>query len=230
MNIIGQPASYSEMLERIFITSVATGIACTYVLAQASPEFKNIMNSLDNLATISFLHDIKVLYILIPIVIAVFSRMARLHDKISDVLRIRQYFDVRFLLIPLTKGSVVAINNRLEKRIKSDRRKVMSAIFYPYASFITPVIDSQLVRTAADNWGWFWVLIESSFLIFITTVVLIILKQWCLMKYCLIAIGVELVFMKFLWIACKNSARRQVEAILNDQNRRESIQQYFNTQ
>ena len=100
---------------------------------------------------------------------------------------------------------------------------------YKYARFKNPVIDEQLVRTAADNWGWFWVLVESVFILLISTVIFGLLRQWPYVKGLLWAILVEMILMLFQWLACLRSAKPQVAAILSDPNRKNAIQGYFNS-
>ena len=93
----------------------------------------------------------------------------------------------------------------------------MYKVFYPYAGFKKPVIDEQLVSTATDNWGWFWVFLESSFIVIVTTIILIIQNEINYVLICTCVILVEMIFLLIQWSACKRSAKRQVEAILGDQ-------------
>jgi len=104
----------------------------------------------------------------------------------------------------------------------------MYAIVYRYAGFKNPVIDDQLVRTAADNWGWFWVLVESSFLVGLTAAFFAFRAQWAYTKGLLWVLLVECVLLWIQWRACIRSAKPQVKAILNDQQRFQQIQIYFN--
>lgn len=227
MKIFGQPEDYSEILQRIFYTSVSTGIACTVLLAKASPPIQELINSINASADIGPIKNIKVLYVLIPFLIGVLSRMLKLHDRISDVFRIRYLFDNRCLLFPLAKGAGLTLTRDLRKKIGYERVNSMYAVFYPYAGFKKPVIDEQLVRTAADNWGWFWVLVESSALIAATTVILVIMQKWDFVSWCLIVLLVEFALMLMYWLACQRGGGRQVTAILADTSRKKAIAKYF---
>ena len=104
MKIFGQPADYSDILQRVFWCSFATGILCTVMLAKGSPGVQALIDSVGGEADVGPVKGIRVLYVLIPGVIAVFSRMIKLHDRISDVFRIRFRFDTRFFLYPLCEG------------------------------------------------------------------------------------------------------------------------------
>jgi hypothetical protein len=227
MKIFGQPEDYSEILQRVWYTSVATGIGCTAVLAKASPDLQSLIDSISTKADIGPIKSVKVLYVLIPVLIGVLSRMLRLHDKISDIFRIRYLFDTRFLLFPLAEQSGVKLTITLRKKISRERINSMYAVFYPYCGFKKPVIDEQLVRTAADNWGWFWVLIESFALIAVTTVVLIIMHKTDYVLWCLLVLLAELALMSMYWVACIKGGGRQVSAVLADRSRKKAIAKYF---
>ena len=227
MKIFGQPSNYSEILQRIWYTSLATGILCTAVLAKASPDIQALIDSISTKADIGPIKNIKVLYILIPVLISVLSRMLKLHDKISDVFRIRYLFDTRFLLFPLAILSGINLTSDLRKKIGHNRINSMYSVFYPYANFENPVIDKQLVRTSADNWGWFWALVESFALIVVTTVALIFIDKKDYLLLCFFALLVELLLIVMFGGFCVRGARRQVAAILADKNRKKEIGKYF---
>ncbi|MCK4850346.1 MAG: hypothetical protein KAT11_03290 [Phycisphaerae bacterium] len=225
--IVGQPADYSEILQRIFCATFASGIVCTFILAKASPSVQEVIDSISIKANIGFINDMKILYVIIPLIIGIVSCMLKLHDRISDLFRIRFHFDTKFILFPLAKGTEVILTKDLKEKIGQKRVDAMYAVFYEYASFKKPVIDEQLVRTAADNWGWLWVLVESSFLFGVTAIILGCLRRGNYVLVCLVVILVEMVLMLLLWFACKKSAKRQLTAILADSNRKSNIAGYF---
>lgn len=105
MKIIGQPVSYSEILQRIFYTSVASGLVCTVLLAKASPTVKNLIDSVSTEVDIGPFKSMKALYVIIPLVIGIISRMLKLHDRISHIFGIRRLFDTQYILLPLAEGA-----------------------------------------------------------------------------------------------------------------------------
>ena len=157
MTIIGQPNDYSDMLRRIFATTLISGIVCGFILAAASPHMRQFMESLKIEADLPLVKGLKALYVLIPLLIAGVSRAIYLHDRISDVLRIRHRFDTHHILYPLATASGLTLTKEQKTQISRSRRAAMYAVFYPYAGFKDPKIDSQLVRNALDACGWFWV-------------------------------------------------------------------------
>jgi hypothetical protein len=223
VKIFGQPDSYSDILERIFFMSVVTGLICTIVLADASPACKDFLNSVKTEADIGPLKGIKALYVGIPLVVAFFSRVIKLHNRISDVFRIRYGFDTKFILYPLAKGVGITLTDDLKQKIAKNRHKMMYAVFYPYASFREPKIDRQLVQTSADQWGWYWVFLESVFLFAVTTVILCLIGKYDHALLCMIVLVVEMVFLLLLRGACRRNAQPQIDAILTDKDRFNAI-------
>jgi hypothetical protein len=229
MKLIGQPESYSDMLERIFVATLATGLACTVLVGQASPAFRNFLNSFSTTADVGPLKGVKALYVLVPLVVAVVSRAILLHDKISDVFRLRYRFDTKYILFPLAERAGLALTDPVKKQLRANRRAAMYRIFYSYASFVDPKIDRQLVRTAADKWGWFWAALESMFVSVVTIFILMWLGQWTYVAWLGGAILLLLAFAIFQWLACRRSATRQVDAIIEDVDRKKKISVYLKT-
>ena len=227
MKVIAQPESYSDMLERVFAMTVASGIICTLILASTSPVVKALLDSVQTETQIGPIKGLKALYVLLPIVIALISRVIRLHDKLSDLLHIRIIFDTRYILFPMARLSGHELDKNMTQRIRSVRESAMYKVFYPYAGFATPTIDRQLVRTALDNWGWFWVGIESGFLFIVTGITVKIIGGDVQFHMCLVALLVIGLLLTIQWFACCRSADRQVRAIVDDAQRRIAIQAYF---
>lgn len=227
MKIIGQPADYSEMLQRVFWFSVATGVISTFLLAQDSTEIRAVLDSVSTQVDFGPLKSIKILYVLIPAVIALFSRIIKLHDRISDIFRIRFIFDINFFLYPLCEGAGVSLTTKRKAAIKKSRDDAMYNTVYKYAGFKSPTIDDQLVRTAADNWGWFWVLVESIFLFGLTASIFLFRRQWPYVNGLLCVLLIECLLAWVLWRACVRNAKPQISAILSDQTRAAQIRNYY---
>lgn len=227
MKVIAQPESYSDMLERVFVTTVVSGVTCTLILASASPAVKALLDSVQTETEIGPIKGIKTLYVLIPIVIAVISRIVFLHDRLSDLFHIRVIFDTRYILFPMARLSGHGVDKTMEQRIRSVRESAMYKVFYPYAGFAAPAIDRQLVRTALDNWGWFWVGIESGFLFVVTGIIVEIIGGAIQLIICMVALLIIGLLLTIKWFACRRSADRQVRAIIDDVKRKADIQAYF---
>jgi hypothetical protein len=229
MTIIRRPESYDDTLERIFWCSLGTGCVCTYLLASAWPSLRALIESVKGEAEIGPVNGLPTMLVFIPLVFALVSRMVCLHEWISRVLRIRATFDNKSILFPLCQRSGVALSGALMKEIKHRRDLAMSEVFYKYASFTDPKIDTHLVRTAADRWGWFWVLTESSFLLSATLLVLYFWPGRISPDVLLCALLLEFLLMLYFLRACISSAGSQVGAILAEPERKRAVSDYFSS-
>ena len=220
MKIFGQPESYSDMLERIFCFTLGTGFICVFWLSASSPAVKDILDSISMETDIGFVKGVKALYVIIPLIVAVLSRVIRLHDKISDILSIRQRFDTKYILIPMAHKVGSAARSGV---IKNNRDDMMYKGFYPYAGFKEPVIDAQLVRSALDNWGRFWVELEAVCLLFITMIIFLMIDKstQCFVSFVIGLVLIALCF--FQYRVCISSATSEINAILDDDNRKKAI-------
>lgn len=124
MKAIAQPDSYSDMLERIFVTTVVTGVVCTVLLATASPPAKALLDSVKAEADLGFIKISKPLYVGVPLFVAVLSRIVRLRDRISDLLRIRLYFDTHHILFPMA----ASVGLGLDESTKSESALLGNAL------------------------------------------------------------------------------------------------------
>lgn len=227
MKVIAQPESYSDMLERIFVVTVATGIICTLILASASPDVKALLDSFKTEADVGPIKGLKASYVLVPFAVGMIFRIVRLHDWISDRLRIRLAFDTWYILFPMARLSGHDVDKNMEQRIRSVRESAMYKVFYPYAGFATPAIDKQLIRTALDNWGWFWSCVESEVLFVVTAFVVKAMGGDAQFWICLNVSLLIVLFLLISWFACRRSADRQVRAIVDDPQRKNDIHTYF---
>ena len=227
MRVIGQPETYSDILVRVFVTTLVTGVICTAVLAVASPEVKRLLDSIGTEAELGPIKSLKLLYVAIPALFALFSRVIKLHDRVSDILRLRCVIDTRWILVPLAEGVALQLDDARRVSIKRERKDAMYQVFYPYVSLPDAKIDRQLVRSALDNIGWFWAAVEATVLLVVTTILLYLLDAsgWGLTV--LVAAGITTCFCIILWMACKRTTTNEVRGILQDPERRAAIRAYF---
>ena len=216
MKIFGQPESYSDILQRVFYCTVVTSLICVFVLSCYSPAVKNFLEIVNLKADIGVVKGFKALYVLIPLAIAFASRFIKLHDKISDFFLIRHGFDKKHIILPIAKK--VAYD--LSSDISNEKRNIlMYKVFYAYAGFKNPVIDVQLVRTALDNWGWFWVVVEASFMLFLTAIIFMFMGLWTQSLSFLLGSGITVLICIVSYKACVRSATAEVNTICDDANR-----------
>lgn len=223
MSPIGQPSDYSQILLRIFICTVAVGLVCTVIFAWAYPPFHQFILTFGGNTNIAWVEDLKLLYVVIPVVFAVLARAVYLHDKISDLLGLRRRFDTEHILFPIAASVGVRLTKQSKDRLTVLRKKAMYKVFYRYAGFGSPKIDTQLVQSALDLWGWFWSALIAALICIVTAIALLSVRAWL---YAALVTGAVLIlgcFMFFQWKACCRAAAYEVEAILDDAQRRKAI-------
>ncbi len=224
MKIFGQPESYSDMLERIFVFTLGTGVICVFWLSASSPAVKDILDSISMETDIGMVKGVKALYVLIPVTVAIFSRIIRLHDKISDLFSIRHSFDTKYILMPLARRVGSAVESDV---IKKNRIGMMYKVFYPYAGFKDPSIDAQLIRSALDNWGWYWVELEAVCLFLLTMIIFLIMDK-ITQSFVSFVVGLVLIVLSlYQYKVCIRSATAEVNAILGDDEREKEILDSF---
>jgi len=227
MTIIGQPESYSDMLKRIFASTLTVGILSTLGVAVVSPSLRSFLDSWDSEVKVSFLPALRALYVLVPLLVAILTRVFLLHDRISDLLGLRRRFDTEYILKPLAEGVGFKAEGDDWKKIESQRELAMTRTFYPYAGFRDPRIDVQLVRTAADRWGWFWCAIEATVVVLITGAICALIHAWLALWIALAATGVLILIAWLFWPQLGKGAKRQVEEIVANQSWNQDIRSQF---
>lgn len=211
----------------MFWSTLVVGVGCTATLAYASPEFRGLLQSIKVESELGPVKGLKLLYVALPFVVALASRLLKLHDRISDVLGLRLIIDVDWILIPLASGVGVEVDEARILAFRIRRRDALYKVFYPFASLPDAKIDRQLIRTALDNLAWLWSMVEALFLVVLTTVGLIALGARSLS---LVGGSLALVLLLSIWAqwtACRRSSSAEVAAILAEDSRRTSIREYF---
>ena len=227
MSIIGQPQSYSDMLKRIFAATLAVGVLCTLGVAAVSPSVRSFLESWDAKTSIGILPPVKALYVLIPLIAAILARVFLLHDRISDLFRIRRGFDIEHILKPLAEGVGFGTVGEKWKRIENNRKLAMTRTFYRYAGFANPKIDMQLVRTAADRWAWFWSTLEPAAILLIAGPIFAVLRAWLQFWIVLASTAVLILIALLLWPQLRKGARSQVDEILTNGDWKEDVRCAF---
>ena len=194
------------------------------LLSYYSPSLKSIIDSISVEADIGVIKGVKALYVLIPLVVAFISRIVKLHDKISDLFSIRHEFDKKHILLPIARKVGYDLSTDINKE---KRNNLMYKVFYPYAGFNDPVIDAQLVRTALDNWGWFWVGIEAAFMFLLTSVIFLCMQLGG-QSFAFLLISITIILLCIIqYKACISSATAEVNTICDDGNRKNEILEKF---
>lgn len=217
-----RPKDYGEMLNKIGIFTFLVALGLTWFIGDQVPSIGAVLNSRLTTFDVGSLH-VPILYVVPAAAIALVARIIRLHDKLSDLFRIRQRFDITKILIPLCVAAGLSVTNELLIKLKQNRDTVMERTFYRYASFEDPKISKALVLGAVEVWTWYWVILESAILCFVAAGVLFFNQNYHQGSAVLGAsVGLILIFSSCFYV-CGKRAKDQVTEIMADGDRATSI-------
>ncbi len=243
INIFSVPKTYDETLNKLaFVNLLVLGVTFflidvhTGLFSQAV--YSVFQMSIDRLS----LQEKSVFLTLFPAGVISFLftllfRFIRLHDCISDLFNIRSYFDIQLILKPLADASGIKINKKNLSKLEAKRRTIMGEVFYKYASFNNPQIDTQVVSNSRDHWYWFWIFLETSFIFtFLSFFMLgaaVINSRSDFFSCAEVLCGLSFLGGIFLWVSwrrCKSGAERQVAIIIADATRKGDIKVYLDSE
>ncbi len=219
--------NYGEMLNKIaFFTFFAAILLVTYLRRQL-PWVEHLLQNFNVEAVIA---DVKIPLgtIGVAFVIAALSRVLKLHDRLSDLFRIRQRFDIDEILLPM--ASKVGVNLASKRQeVREHRRELMGNVFYRYASSdpARSAIDHHHVVLALDQWSWYWVILETLALLTICTVALLLGGRFVAALITLFVAWLGVGLLKPVRSACVRYAQTEVEEIVNDASRAQTIRGVF---
>ena len=217
--------NYSAMLNKLATINFFVLVLLLYFLSEQSQDLKQILNKYSwEVSVLSF--KIPFGYFLPCFGIALLGRIIKLHDRISDTFRIRQWYDWTFILKPMMD----AVEAKTPKKIVLKKRgSIMSKVFYKYASSRDPnsIVDRHLIEMVMDQLSWYWILLETIFYIFITTIILFYLgshDQIATLTY----IGLALIiFAKTVQLGSSKYTKQEVSMILESASRKREIKEEF---
>lgn len=222
--------SYEDMLNKIAIFTWGFLIAGWYCILLSFPEFTiNINNFINNFFELKdpitiFGFKLPITF-LIPTAIALIFRIVKLHDKISDIFKIRFNYDLENIILPLAEGSEASINSI--SKIKKERLKLMYDIFYKYAGYTEPKIDSHLINMALDSLCWYWIVIEGLTVTCITFFICIFSSKLGIIRFLFLIIVVLMASYLGLKKTCVKKTNSEVKAILSKEERKCEIRKVF---
>lgn len=225
-------SNYAEMLRKLSTSMLFVAAACVWLLRLKVPTIDNVLKNIDYITPdkIAMFASVKIPFgtFLPAFLCALISEVFKLHDRISDLFRIRKKFDLRWILIPsaLLSGSRLSFSQF--KKIKIERERLMGEVFYEFASSTSPKIDSHTIIQALTAWSWYWLCAETVVIIFLTAAIFSYFQFF--FETVLLLCGVFLLFllMQWLWRECSNYADSQIRQILSDSNRKRIVSRVFN--
>lgn len=229
--LAGEISNYPTMLKRIAVYTGAIAFGVTWLVRGHVRWVADALGTLSLPVEMSAgTVNLPLGMVLVALAVTVLSRALKLHDRISDVLRIRHRFDVNKILLPLACASAAPLSPEQIASIAPRRRELMNSVFYKYASSTQgqSAIDGHVVRTALDHWSWYWILVEGFLVVVVGTALLAQNGNWkhafLLGGGYLVAAGAMLQLLKHL---CTRKAEEQIALIVQDPERRNAIGQVF---
>jgi hypothetical protein len=229
---LATPKTYSEVLTKLASFAFYETYLITLLL-RAIPKFNQFLVSIESWGPLGSLigsiprYDVlNISGIAIAAIVAVLTHTFQLHDRISDLLRIRQRFDCKEILLPLARkvGSTAST-----KKIAGKRDELMHSVFYKYASSgaDTPLVDRHDIEQALNAWSWYWAFVEGVFYFGVGA-----LTAWLLgspdLFFTLIAVSAALLLLSLLQrIRLARYARPQIDTIAADPTAAYSVKKQF---
>jgi hypothetical protein len=164
------PTTYKELLKKLALFLFLETLVSMFFLRDIGAVDKALtaLESYGRLGaavtSIPYFDKINIAGIVISAVVAFGSYAAQLHDRISDLFRIRRRFDRNYILLPLAALVGAKLTQTQIERLDIHRDAIMRDAFYKFASSRadTTVVDKHDIEHAVGAWSWYWVLIEGS--------------------------------------------------------------------
>jgi len=226
----GGVKDYSEMLNRIFVSTLVISLGVVALLRQQIAWMDVLLGKVPgDSVKIPSIDIVVPLGTLIPaIVVAILCRSFRLHDVLSDAFRIRKRFDIEEILKPMTLLTTGPLKRKQLEAISACREQLMSAAFYRYASSrAESTIDKHLIEMALDRWSWYWLVVEGACLAFLASIILLAAMKFTMASVLLLCVIMALGVLKGLRYYCSTHAREEVYAILSDPQRCSEVKGVF---
>lgn len=214
LQFFGLTSDYGIMLWKIALGTSVSTLLSLWTLAQLDEDINSLFAKYPIEVEIFGGFSLSMGY-LVPLGVVLFlSRSLRLHDRISDLFKIRLNFDVNHILGRLAEGVGWRVDKIILDKLRHNRRWLMNACFYHYATSSGPKIDAHLVKMALDAWTWFWVVLESSAVVLVFIIVALLRGHIAAAGWALGVIGVCGVLLFILYKICTERAAEEVESIL----------------
>jgi hypothetical protein len=230
LNPLTPVTDYQSMLNRIFWFTSAAALVAVWLLRVNVPTIDLLLKKID--FSVAFASD-KILpmpagYLLPALAVGMFTRIYRLHARISDWLGIRESFDVDVIIAEFADQLAFDLTLIPEERLTECRHGLMRRIFYPYVSGPQTPIDPQLIQQALDAWSWFWIGIEATLVFLLTGLTLVAARKY---EPGFETLGTIILFavngLPTLRNQCRRYAIAQIRAIFADPTRAAAVRAAF---
>lgn len=225
------PKNYYEVRQKLGAFVVYEGWLATVILRYDSG-VKLFFTKIENALIPTFItkhfdwvNQINPIGLAFGMIVGLLFFIFHVHDRISDVLKIRVRFDRKYIIRPLASAVNLPLDDRQMNLIKAAHDRYMRNLFYKYTSSKAdkPLVDRHDVEQALESWSWFWVGLEGAIIWLVGGVVALLIGQDAKPWMFVILLVTYIALMGLIWPFLKRRARAQIEAIADDATARNNI-------
>jgi hypothetical protein len=218
---------YPSMLKFIAFGTSAVMLVCFAVLYNNSQIVKELFQSIPNYTTKVKGIPISTHYLIPPLVWFFISYFFRVHDKISNIFKIRYHFDCQYILLPMANDVGIALKKQEREKIFQARNSLMRKVFYKYADSTDPKISKHNIYKALTNWALYWTCIESITLLLLFLIILLFLQIFRGALVIAILVIILTFFSKFFYKSAIVNVSEEIELIYQVDNALQEIEKEF---
>jgi hypothetical protein len=175
------PTTYAELLKKLAAFLFCETWLVTFLL-RGNPSIDNAFHAVEGygqlglaLATVPAYDKLNLTGAAIALLAGGCSYAFQLHDRLSDVFKIRHRFDRSCILLPLALLAGVKLSAMQLNAVDANRDTLMHKVFYRFASSRSdkPLVDRHDIEHALAAWSWFWILLEGMTLFVVSAAIAI---------------------------------------------------------
>jgi len=216
LSFFDRPDDYSKMLGRMAVITGILAFISSAFLSHALSEKGVALPSPKMLAEqeITAFGFTRSFWSLLPaILIAWLFRRVKMHDRVSDFLKIREGFDTHVILSRLAGEVGVPVDLHALSVFRQRRHDLIYPVFYEYVDAHNPKISKHHVVKALDAWFGYWVAIEAVLILAPVGVVLLLLGSYLFAAVFLgLALFCTLISLNY-FRTCAPLAEREIDAM-----------------
>lgn len=219
--------SYINMINRISYTISTAILIAQLALSANFPTVSDFYKSISMNLSLSFYGlDFMFSFIYLPIIYSFLEQTFKLHDKLSDLLKIRFNYDRRVIINEFFKK--LEISNDVKQINDTKRKLIMSEIFYKYVSINNPLIDVYYIEMINLAFGQYWIILELQVIASLILVILFVLgvEIYSLLWLIMLIISFQ-VLLKLCLSECSRISRKEVREILRDDEREKEVRKFL---
>lgn len=136
--------NYKQMRFKICFWVFSVLLIHSMIMSRNGCGIETIIGPLPSISIdVFFLGNINFSILVIPFIASALSYVLIIHDKISDMFKIRYYFDFHYIFSPMI-GDILGLDPHHSARIfDRNRGEIMRTMFYKYASSADGELSQQ---------------------------------------------------------------------------------------